>query len=104
MTADTLETAGEMTIVRGDSSWRQAWRRLAQRPAALIGLAAAKRRGIENALSQLAKTVIAIKRDFVDDDKIAIAFPQRVFREIGSNRFSDLRRGTPAAMDVFLVL
>src|SRR5437899_42195 len=39
MTADTLETAGETTIVRGDSPWRQAWRRLAQRPAALVGLA-----------------------------------------------------------------
>jgi peptide/nickel transport system permease protein len=39
MTANTLETAAEMTLVRGDSPWRQAWRRLAQRPAALIGLA-----------------------------------------------------------------
>ena len=39
MTADTLETAGEMTTVRGDSPWRQAWRRLGQRPAALVGLA-----------------------------------------------------------------
>jgi peptide/nickel transport system permease protein len=39
MTADTLETAGEITIARGDSPWRQAWRRLAQRPAALFGLA-----------------------------------------------------------------
>jgi peptide/nickel transport system permease protein len=39
MTADTLETAGEITIARGDSPWRQAWRRLGQRPAALVGLA-----------------------------------------------------------------
>jgi peptide/nickel transport system permease protein len=39
MTVDTLETAGEMAIARGDSPWRQAWRRLAQRPAALFGLA-----------------------------------------------------------------
>ena len=39
MTADTLETAGEITIVRGDSPWRQALRRLGQRPAALAGLA-----------------------------------------------------------------
>ena len=39
MTADTLETAGEITIVRGDSPWRQACRRLARRPAALVGLA-----------------------------------------------------------------
>jgi peptide/nickel transport system permease protein len=39
MTADTLQTAGEITIVRGDSPWRQAWRRLGQRRAALVGLA-----------------------------------------------------------------
>ena len=39
MTADTLKTACEITIVRGDSPWRQAWRRLGQRPAALVGLA-----------------------------------------------------------------
>src|SRR5260370_8063718 len=39
MTADTLEAAGEITILRGDSAWRQAWRRLRQRPAALVGLA-----------------------------------------------------------------
>jgi peptide/nickel transport system permease protein len=39
MTSDTLETAGEITIARGDSPWRQAWRRLGQRPAALVGLA-----------------------------------------------------------------
>src|ERR1700732_3723690 len=32
-------TAGAITIVRGDSPWRQAWRRLGQRPAALVGLA-----------------------------------------------------------------
>src|SRR6266446_5959978 len=39
MTTDTLEAAGVITLVRGDSPWRQAWRRLAQRPAALVGLA-----------------------------------------------------------------
>jgi peptide/nickel transport system permease protein len=39
MTTDTLEAAREITLVRGDSPWRQAWRRLGQRPAALVGLA-----------------------------------------------------------------
>jgi peptide/nickel transport system permease protein len=39
MTTDTLEAACEITLVRGDSPWRQAWRRLGQRPAALVGLA-----------------------------------------------------------------
>jgi peptide/nickel transport system permease protein len=39
MTTDTLEAAREITLARGDSPWRQAWRRLGQRPAALVGLA-----------------------------------------------------------------
>jgi len=39
MTTDTLEAAREITLVRGDSPWRQAWRRLGQRRAALVGLA-----------------------------------------------------------------
>ena len=39
MTTDTLEAAREITLVPGDSPWRQAWRRLGQRPAALVGLA-----------------------------------------------------------------
>ena len=39
MTTDTLEAAREITLVRGDSPWRQAWRRLGRRPAALVGLA-----------------------------------------------------------------
>lgn len=43
MSAETLGTAGdtttETTAGMGDSPWRQAWRRLAQRPAALFGLA-----------------------------------------------------------------
>jgi len=39
MTTDTLEAARAITLVRGDSPWRQAWRRLGQRPAALVGLA-----------------------------------------------------------------
>ena len=39
MTTDTLEAAREITLARGDSPWRQAWRRLGRRPAALVGLA-----------------------------------------------------------------
>ena len=39
MAADTLDIAGNAAGVFGDSPWRQAWRRLAQRPAALVGLA-----------------------------------------------------------------
>jgi peptide/nickel transport system permease protein len=39
MTTDTLEAAREITLVSGDSPWRQAWRRLGQRPAAFVGLA-----------------------------------------------------------------
>src|SRR6266478_5785694 len=38
MTADVL-AAVEPSVVVGDSPWRQGWRRLAQRPAALVGLA-----------------------------------------------------------------
>jgi peptide/nickel transport system permease protein len=38
MTAPSLDLGGEAAGVYGDSPWHQAWRRLAQRPAALAGL------------------------------------------------------------------
>jgi peptide/nickel transport system permease protein len=39
MTAATLGTADDTTVILGDTPWRQAWRRLAQRRVALVGLA-----------------------------------------------------------------
>lgn len=38
MTAEILEVAADSRLVSGESPWRQAWRRLAQRRAAIVGL------------------------------------------------------------------